>query len=75
MKQLTVGIVLLLLGGASIAYRNKLAQQTIDGQNRIFHFRLGKRNLKATERTNLICGLILIVLGILTITGKFHWQV
>ena len=73
MKDVTNGMVLLIIGGGLIMFRKWFARYTIDAQNWTFGFHFGKKMVQATEWLSVPFGTVLLVLGALTLLNIIKW--
>jgi len=72
MKNIIVGILLIILGGHLMIHRWKIARQNMEFQNKTFRLHFGEKEIRSTSYLNLFGGILLIILGILSLTGVYE---
>lgn len=74
MKDIIIGIVLIVAGTSVIIRRSHWARKTIDDQNRIFGFHFGKKEIQVTRYVGILVGSGFIIFGILALAGIFDFK-
>jgi uncharacterized membrane protein HdeD (DUF308 family) len=74
MEQTILGIIMLFAGTGSIIFRRRLALFHADTQKQTANIHLSAKQNKKHELTIVACGLIVFVLGILTLLGITKWH-
>lgn len=69
MKNIIIGSIVIVTGCYIVVYRSRWARKAIEGQNKIFGFHFGKKDMQATSYVGLIVGSGFIILGILALLG------
>ena len=75
MNQTILGIIEIIIGGACVIFRDHFARLNAKFQKDNFNIELGDENNKATILTTGLFGLLLLVLGMLTLIGIIDWGV
>ena len=71
MNNVSGGLFIIALGILSIVFRKPLADNAVGFQIRAFRFSFGQKKLDTTYRMVCLIGVLVIVVGVLTIFGVF----
>lgn len=73
-QRIILGITLTIIGGALIVFSDKFTSVNIATQKQFFRIQLTDKEIVATKRAAFLFGLIVAVIGILTMFDIASWK-
>jgi hypothetical protein len=69
MESIVVGTVSVIVGIALVVFNERFARFAMAEQNRVWGFHFGEREVRITRYIAVLCGLVFVILGVITVAG------